>query len=155
MIDFSTLQGLTIPEGDVTQIDDASGRVLWSAKRNAKVTVTSTCVGINGDTSQIIITSSEPFAPIPQNLTYKVKTWYVYPWEGQNFTIEIPIGSTIECTVTDTKQSNRCYITVNGVEVLSDPGTYLYTVTRDVTVDVSDRYSMGEYGVITITEEGR
>ena len=29
MIDFSTLQGLTIPEGVVTQIADASGRVLW------------------------------------------------------------------------------------------------------------------------------
>ena len=32
MIDFSTLKGLTIPEGVVTQITDASGRVLWSAK---------------------------------------------------------------------------------------------------------------------------
>lgn len=30
MIDFSTLQGLTIPEGVVTQIADASGRVLWA-----------------------------------------------------------------------------------------------------------------------------
>ena len=29
MIDFSTLQGLTIPEGAVTQITDASGKVLW------------------------------------------------------------------------------------------------------------------------------
>lgn len=29
-IDFSTLQGLAIPEGVVTQIADASGRVLWS-----------------------------------------------------------------------------------------------------------------------------
>ena len=29
MIDFSTLQGLTIPEGVVTQIADESGRVLW------------------------------------------------------------------------------------------------------------------------------
>lgn len=29
MIDFTTLQGLTIPEGVVTQITDASGRVLW------------------------------------------------------------------------------------------------------------------------------
>lgn len=29
MIDFSTLQGLTIPEGVVTEIKDASGRVLW------------------------------------------------------------------------------------------------------------------------------
>ena len=31
MIDFATLQGVTIPEGVVTQIADASGRVLWSA----------------------------------------------------------------------------------------------------------------------------
>lgn len=30
-IDFATLQGLTIPEGVVTQIEDAAGRVLWSA----------------------------------------------------------------------------------------------------------------------------
>lgn len=30
MIDFSTLHGLTIPEGNVTQITDASGMVIWS-----------------------------------------------------------------------------------------------------------------------------
>lgn len=30
-IDFSTLQGLTIPEGVVTQITDESGRVIWAA----------------------------------------------------------------------------------------------------------------------------
>ena len=30
-IDFATLHGLTIPEGVVTQIKDASGRVIWSA----------------------------------------------------------------------------------------------------------------------------
>ena len=36
MIDFSTLQGLTIPEGVVTQIADASGRVLWALKSGTK-----------------------------------------------------------------------------------------------------------------------
>lgn len=30
-MNFATLQGLTIPEGVVTQITDASGRVIWSA----------------------------------------------------------------------------------------------------------------------------
>lgn len=30
-IDFATLQGLTIPEGVVTKIEDAAGNVLWSA----------------------------------------------------------------------------------------------------------------------------
>lgn len=34
MIDFSTLKGLTIPEGVVTQLADASGRVLWSGKKH-------------------------------------------------------------------------------------------------------------------------
>lgn len=33
MIDFSTLRGLTIPEGNVTQIVDASGKVIWRAKK--------------------------------------------------------------------------------------------------------------------------
>lgn len=34
-IDFSTLKGLTIPEGNVTQITDESGRVLWKAPPSA------------------------------------------------------------------------------------------------------------------------
>lgn len=37
MIDFSTLQGLTIPEGVVTQIADASGRVIWAVQNSAPV----------------------------------------------------------------------------------------------------------------------
>lgn len=37
MIDFATLQGLTIPEGVVTQIADASGRVLWQLNAGGPV----------------------------------------------------------------------------------------------------------------------
>ena len=37
MINFSTLQGLTIPEGVVTQITDESGRVLWAVQSGGKV----------------------------------------------------------------------------------------------------------------------
>ena len=37
MINFSTLQGLTIPEGVVTQIEDASGRVLWAVQSDKPV----------------------------------------------------------------------------------------------------------------------
>ena len=36
-INFATLQGVTIPEGVVTQIADASGRILWSAAGGAAV----------------------------------------------------------------------------------------------------------------------
>ena len=33
-MNFANLKGLTIPEGNVTQITDASGRVIWSAVRS-------------------------------------------------------------------------------------------------------------------------
>lgn len=37
MIDFTTLQGLTIPEGVVTQITDESGRVIWAVANNEPI----------------------------------------------------------------------------------------------------------------------
>lgn len=47
MIDFSTLQGLTIPEGVVTQIADAQGNVLWSAvKPMCTVTMKQALIGM-------------------------------------------------------------------------------------------------------------
>lgn len=141
MIDFSTVQGLTIPEGVVTQITDASGVVLWSAKRSAKVTITSECNGIMGDTSHIKIVSDTVI-------------FEAYAYDMPNCTIEVPIGTTIECTVSRSKENADSSISLNGTKVMTE-GTYVYTVTGNVAVDVSDRYSMGEYGVITITEEGR
>lgn len=36
-INFATLQGLTIPEGVVTQITDAAGNVLWSANQETSI----------------------------------------------------------------------------------------------------------------------
>ena len=140
MIDFSTLQGLTIPEGNVTQIADASGRVLWSAKRNAIITITSECNGIMGDTAYIkIVTETETFE--------------AYAYDMPNCTLEVPIGTTVECTVSRNKGNADSYIKLNGTKVLTE-GTYIYTVTGNVAIDVSDKYSMGEYGTITITEEG-
>ena len=38
-MNFATLQGLTIPEGIVTEIKDASGRVLWTASKPVKLRV--------------------------------------------------------------------------------------------------------------------
>lgn len=139
-MNFATLKGLTIPEGVVTQITDSDGTVLWSAKRSAVVTITGKCEGINGDTARITVYDG-------QSVVFTAEAW-----EEPNCTIELPIGSTIECYVTDTKLSNRCYVSVNGVNVLTKPGTYIYTVTKDVAVYVADRYAMGEYGMITITE---
>ena len=141
MMDFSALKGLTIPEGVVTQITDASGVVLWSAKRTAKVTITSECNGIMGDTAHI-------------KIVYETGTFEAYAYDMPNCTLEVPIGTTIECTVSRNKGNADSSISLNGTKVLTE-GTYIYTVMGNVSVDVSDRYTMGEYGVITITEEGR
>lgn len=138
MIDFSTLKGLTIPEGVVTKITDASGVVLWSANTTAKVTITSECNGIMGDRAHIKIVSDTVI-------------FEAYPYTTTDCTIEVPIGATIECTVSRDKGNADSSISVNGTKVLTE-GTYIYTVTRDVAVHVSDRYSQGEYGIITITE---
>lgn len=140
-MDFSALKGATIPEGVVTQISNANGVVLWAAERNAVVTITSTCNGIMGDTAHIKIVS-------------ETEIFEAYAYDMPNCTIEVPVGSTIECTVIRNKGNADSSISLNGTKVLTE-GTYIYTVTGNVTVDVSDRYSMGEYGVITITEEGK
>lgn len=150
-MNFATLKGLTIPEGVVTQITDADGTVLWSAKRNAIVTITGKCEGIMGETASITVKSAEPFAN-PSNPSSTTTNWTAFAWEEPNCTIELPVGSIVECNVTDTKQSKRCYVSVNGVNVLTESGTYIYTVTRNVSIHVQDKYAMGEYGMITITE---
>lgn len=139
-MNFATLKGLTIPEGVVTQITDADGTVLWSAKRNAIVTITSECNGIMGDTSHIKIVS-------------ETVSFEAYAYDMPDCTLEVPIGTTIECTVTRNKGNADSSISVNGTKVLT-VGTYIYTVKGNVAIHVSDKYSMGEYGIITITEEG-
>lgn len=139
-MDFSTVKGVTIPEGNVTQIADANGVVLWSAKRNAIVTITSECNGIMGDTAHIKIVS-------------ETVNFEAYAYDMPDCTLEVPIGSTIECTVVRNKGNADSSISLNGTKVLTE-GTYIYTVKGNVAIHVSDRYQMGEYGIITITEEG-
>ena len=54
-INFATLKGLAIPEGNVTQIADASGRVLWKqAPSGANVKITTPDSG-NASFPNIII----------------------------------------------------------------------------------------------------
>jgi hypothetical protein len=138
MIDFSTLQELTISEGSVVEITNENGEVIWSAKRNAIVTITSECNGIEGDTAHIKIVSDTVL-------------FEAYAYDLPDCTIEVPVGATIECTVSRSKANADSSISLNGTKVLTE-GTYIYTVTGNVAIHVSDRYSMGEYGVITITE---
>lgn len=153
MIDFVTLKGLETPDGVITQITDANGKVLWSATRKVKVTIKSQFLGMNGDTSSITIKSMTPFAPDPANPNYKVTSWTVSVADEPNCTIEIPVGSTIECTVSRDKGNADSYIRLNGTNVVTGEGNYIYTVTEGVTITIADKYSQGDYGMITIVEE--
>lgn len=150
----STLKGLEIPEGKVTKIVDASGRILWTAVRMANLTITSFCDGMDGDSARITITAPSPFAPNPNEPNNKVTSWtaYVYDlFEQQNRSIKIPVGSTIECYITRDKGNADSYIKLNDVNVATGEGTYVYTVTGDATIDVSEEYIQGDFGVISIT----
>lgn len=149
-IDFSTIQGITIPEGVVTQIADSSGRVLWSAM--PLLTVTSTFEGMWGGSAEITVTSETPFAPGPSNPDDKVTSWTVTSDELPNCSFRIVRGSTVECFVTRDKSNLESFIKLNDETVVSGEGTYTYTVTGDVTIDVSVYYKSGDYGQITITE---
>ena len=70
MIDFSKLQSLTIPEGVVTQIADASGRVLWSAiepepsflylRPSADISVGHTLYPTSSTTAYLLISEEVP-----------------------------------------------------------------------------------------------
>jgi hypothetical protein len=153
-IDFAKVTGLEIPEGIVTQITDASGRVLWSAIKNVKVTITSQWDGFDGDSASITVKSSKPFVPDPTNPSNKVTSWTVFVYDQPNCTIEVPMGATIECTVSRDKGNADSHITLNGSKMVTGEGTYIYTVTGDVTIAIKELYVQGDYGVITIVEDG-
>lgn len=54
-MNFATLKGLTIPEGNVTQITDASGNVLWSAVKKVIVNV----IRPSGSTGSVTLDGNE------------------------------------------------------------------------------------------------
>ena len=150
-INFATIKGWEIPEGIVTQVE-CNGIILWKLANKAIVTIKSKWLGMDGDTASITVNSTEPFAPDPTNPSYKTNTWTVSVADEPNCTIEIPVGSTIECTVSRDKGNADSYIKLNDTKVVTGEGTYLYTVTGNVTVTIEDKYSQGDYGMITLTE---
>lgn len=135
MIDFSTLQGLTIPEGVVTQITDASGRVLWSAQPQM-VTVT---------------------------IKYKGGgAWFDHSELGEEVsdgTYQVSPGSLLTCWAQNggiSTDSTYVYFYVNGQEryynYLTSPyqkASYNYTITTNVIVTYEKTESGYEYVYIT------
>ena len=78
MIDFSTLKGLTIPEGNVKQISDAQGNVLWSA-------ITADPIFANNDWETIIAVCQSGKVPD----TWVVGNQKAMTIGGTNYTIDI------------------------------------------------------------------
>lgn len=130
-MNFATLKGLTIPEGVVTQIADASGRVLWSAvKPVCTVTITDT----GSEYAHVTIDGVKYTTPA---------------------TLEVPVGTTISCFVGDSNETKaRAYVEVNGTQVVKGVAEdYDYTVAEDTIIDLGLAYSSdGPYGKIEIFE---
>lgn len=127
MIDFSTLKGLTIPEGTVTQIADASGSVLWSAVEKVAVTIT---------TSGTFIPGSTPASVTINGVSYNSAT-----------TVDVPMGTVIVCSApweTLYNSTNRAggSVKLNGTTVAPlavgvNPTIYEYTVNGDIGITFS------------------
>lgn len=126
-MNFATLKGLTIPEGNVTQITDAIGRVIWSAVEKVTITLTGT--------------SSSCYAE------YK-GTKYYYP-----STFEAAVGDQITMYAGICPSAATIYL--NGTTVASALAevTYSYTVASNATFAYSSSGSgMSARMNVNITE---
>ena len=135
MIDFSTLNGLTIPEGNVTKITDASGNVLWSAAKPVTLTITRTCQGddvhhtwfvINGQTyNGGDLTGGSSVESLPTYVT-------------------VNVGTKIMCCTEGTVSTDEHK--VNGVVVEMTPSAdntykyYEYTVTTEAELRITEMH---------------
>lgn len=119
-MNFATLQGLTIPEGVVTQITDAAGNVLWKAPPSgAKITI----IGDGGNYANVVI----------DGVTYNTAAELV-----------VEPGTVINC-VTQNRPNYGASIFYNLERVVYRPNAqYSYTVTGDATI------ALGQYDVSAI-----
>ena len=148
-IDFATVKRWEIPEGVVKQVE-CNGIVLWELLNTAIVTITSKWAGMDGDTASITINSPTLFKPTPSSPP--TPSWATAVNCEPNYIMEVPIGSTITCTVSRDKGNAESFIKLNGTNVVTGEGSYIYTVKGNVTIHIEDKYSQGDYGMITITE---
>lgn len=114
MIDFGTLKSLTIPEGEVTEIKDANGNVLWSAVKPVTITIEG-----SGSTYAYVVING---------VQYNTAT-----------TVEVPIGAVITCVTSHTDGApNSSIIRVDYRTVAKEEkATYDYTVVSDATIILS------------------
>jgi hypothetical protein len=90
MINFATLKGLTIPEGNVTQIADSTGRVLWKQAPS-------------GATVNLVVSSNYAKAVIIGGQSYSSST-----------VLTVPIGTLVTLSGFDTVYLNNRVQTQSG-----------------------------------------
>ena len=119
-INFGTLQGLTIPEGVVTQITDAAGRVLWSAVKNIPAVL------------QVEKITADTYAG---ETTYKGEQFVlldIYPKKAGS-TVEVTYGNLTKTLNFDGTNSQPVFFgTFNGVsDGVSTPSSGTLTIDGD------------------------
>lgn len=142
-IDFSTLKGLTIPEGNVSKIEDAQGNVLWSAVKMATITL-----------------KWEPYSyalyDTTSYISAKVKIEGTEYWNSffidnaiDQYTLSVPLGTTIICYYYALYGGYVGEVKINGNTVAQDVGNnsdnafsknrseYEYVVTTDAIITLT------------------
>lgn len=123
-MNFATLKGLTIPEGVVTQITDATGNVLWSAAPSGATVTITVAAGYEKDCLLI------------DGVYYGM----------QSTEITVPIGTEITISAT--------VVFLNGATVSTSSNKYTYTVNGDVAISCKGQKPNAYYTVyqVFITE---
>lgn len=133
-IDFSKVKGLSDSRGNIVQITDAAGCVLWSAVQRVKVAVRT--LQANANASVIIDGVS-------------------YGGSFADAVVSVPVGTVITCGVGC--YNGTGYIYLDGTIVAnttSKPGTasYDYTVLNDTTIYLAGNSDDGEVNIDSIVE---
>ena len=143
-INFSTLKGLTIPEGNVVEIKDESGAVIWKAKpKEATITLTFLKNSLSNQSSMTSV--------VIDGISYPVRAG-----TGDDMTtkeIVVPIGTIITCKLLR-GGTGFAKVTLNGETVLSGVGEYEYTVIGNATIESTGMMTgpTAEHAIINITE---
>lgn len=129
MINFATLQGLTIPEGVVTQITDASGRVLWAVKNGKPIVL------------EVEKVTSDTYVGSSTYTSEKFILLDIYP--KTNGKVKVTYGGLTK-TVTDTSGAEQ----PNALEVYF--GTYGGKADSVATPDKGTLTIEGDYDAVAI-----
>lgn len=134
-MNFATMKGLTIPEGVVTKITDASGRVLWSAVPMVTIVIT------------------KPSITEKSNADYAKVTVNGQVYDGSTtVSLLVPVGTSIQCDVVTAISGS---MQLGGISLNGDKlglSNYNYTVTSNCTIEVWMISMMHKYGNVRITE---